>query len=286
MRKILAILMAAVVFTACQKETVTTSESVKTKKAARLVNNEKVKLLKASTNGAFYSRSYIREKTFYVEVANIGFVKQVIVRHKMTDGSWKDFNLSYLKPADANTEIWYYEINYGVGTPQAANFAQNAFLDEFAIKYVVNGQEYWDNNNGKNYNIFNYTATDGLYMQDGLHVSADTYRSKFICGGNKNNLQVFADLRNIAFKKEVTLVYTTDNWATVLRAPFSFANTYAFGGDNFFINPSARNFEKWVVNLSTPRTISSVQYAISYKVNGVEYWDNNYTRNYTIKARY
>jgi len=284
MKNFILLLLTAALFS-CSKEIETPAadqknQSVNTS-SARLATNENVKLFSARTVAAYYSRSYIREKSFYVEVANLSPTKQVIVHHKMTDGTWKDFPLSYVKPSENNAEIWGWDVNYGVGTPAAATFASVAFADEFAIKYVVNGQTYWDNNAGKNYNISSPTITDGMFLQNRLNINADTYHSKFSTAAT-NNLQIQADVRNLNYNKEVTLVYTTNNWTTVNYAPLNFANTYGFGGANFFLNPNQKDFEKWTVSATVNPAVSKVIFALRYRVNGQEYWDNNFGANYVI----
>lgn len=252
--------------------------------ANKLGATQKVRLIKARTVATYYAASQIKEKAFYVEVAKMGIKKQVFVHHKMSDGTWKDLALKYISiGTDSTTLIYGLEFNYGVGTPLEATYATVGFSDQFTIKYVVDGQANWDNNQGVNYSIANPSATDGMYMQDGLHISSDTYHSKFSTVANGNALQIYADVRNIAYNKEVTLVYTTNNWTTVKYAPLTYANTYAFGGANYSINSAERNFEKWMVTITPNTAVNTIKYAIRYKVNGVEYWDNNYGRNYIIK---
>jgi len=295
MRKLLVTLLFTGAMVSCKKDLPVQDNTQETKKSAtkmtgaKLAASEKIKLLKSGTLAAYYSRSYIREKTFYVEVANLAYNKQVFVYHKMSDGTWKEFPLAYMKQADNNAEVWGWELNYGVGTPAAQTFAAVGFSDEFVLKYIVNGQTFWDNNNGKNYNISSPYKTDGLFLQDGVNVSADTYKSYLLLSPSPNNhyVQVQADVRSLAYNKQVTLVYTTNAWRTVQYQSLNYASTYAYGGDNIFLNNSLQNFEKWTTGFYIPQGQGpiSLQYAISYKVNGVEYWDNNYGRNYTIAIR-
>ncbi len=290
MKKILACALILCSLASCKKDIVSNevknddnNEVVTESVGQRLVGSEKVKLLKARTVAAYYASSYIREKAFYVEVDSIPFSKSVIVHHKMSDGTWANFPLKKIRATNTQSEIWGWELNYGVGTPDAARFANVGFSDEFAVRYAVNGQVYWDNNNGINYSISNPLVTDGMFMQAGLNVSADTYHSTFTASTTNNNLRIFADIRNMSFNKEVSLVYSTNNWKTVKYANFTYANTYGFGGSNYSINPTSKEFEKWSVMVTLPLSATSVKYAIRYKVNGVEYWDNNYNKNYTQK---
>lgn len=288
----LLILVLGIGMVSCKKEISNKEVSLQAENVAelntanRLGANEKVKLLKSRTVATYYASSQIKEKAFYVEVAKSGLKRQVFVHHKMSNNTWKDFPLRYLGLAADSTKLLYgWEFNYGVGTPLADSFATVGFSDQFAIKYVVDGQATWDNNNGINYSIANPLATDGMFLQDGLHVNADTYHSTFTTVANGNRLQIFADLRNLAFAKEVTLVYTTNNWATVKYVPFTFANTYGYGGSNYSVYPNQKNFEKWMVTLTPNAATVGIKYAIRYKVNGVEYWDNNYGRNYLIRRK-
>lgn len=292
MKKLSALLILVLGMVSCKKEITNKEVNLASEEVAKMTSinrlgaNEKVKLLKSKTVATYYSSSLLKEKAFYVEVAKSGLKRQVFVYHKMSNNTWKNFPLKYLGLAADSTKLLYgWEFNYGVGTPLADSFATVGFSDQFAIKYVVDGQVNWDNNNGINYSIANPVATDGMFLQDGLHVSADTYHSSFSTVANGNRVQIFADLRNLAFAKEVTLIYTTNNWVTVKNAPFSFANTYAYGGSNYSVYPNVKNFEKWMVNITPNIATVGVKYAIRYKVNGVEYWDNNYGRNYLIKRK-
>lgn len=290
MKKFLVSVLILFALSSCKKEITTENvtndeNNIVTSECAgqRLVGSEKVKLLKARTVAAYYASSYIREKAFYAEIDSTPFSKSVIVHHKMSNGIWANFPLKKIRSTNTKSEIWGWELNYGVGTPEAATFASVGFSDEFAVKYTVNGQVYLDNNNGNNYSISNPLVTDGMFMQDGLNVSADTYHSTFTASTTNNTLRVFADIRNISFNKEVSLVYTTNNWRTVRNANFTYGNTYGFGGSNYAFNPASKNFEKWSVMVYLPLAATTVKYAIRYKVNGVEYWDNNYGKNYTQK---
>lgn len=289
MRKMILAAMVAGALVSCKKELPVTAEtSTKTKTAktaARLNPGENIRLLKARTVAAYYSRSYIRIKGFYAELANIAYAKKVFVHHKMSDGTWKDFPLTYIGPAENNAEIRGWEFSYGVGTPLAAGFAQTGFSDEFVLKYIVNGQTYWDNNGSRNYNISSPYITDGFYLQDGLNISTDLFSSSLRCNSSTGTLQVYADLRNIAYTKEVNMVYTTDNWRTTNNAALSYASTYGYGGSNLNAFPGQQQFEKWAATVTVPAKTTQVKFAVSYKVNGQTYWDNNYGRDYILNRQ-
>lgn len=260
--------------------------SAKNNTASRLAGQEKVKLYKAwSSNAWVYHGAHSTKRYFYAEVANIGYEKKVVVHHKMLDGSWRDFALQYDKSSENNGEIWKLELD--LSTNFSSTVAPPQLGDEFAIYYQVNGQVYWDNNRGNNYKM---NATSGMYLQDGLNISNDVKDSYFAYYPNTtaSQLNVVADVRNLAYEKMVTLVYTTDGWRTVKKVPMQFAQYYSIGSGSTLVSPNQFGIERWRINVPVEDiSMSRVEYAISYKVNGTEYWDNNYGRNYRmLLARY
>ena len=76
-------------------------------------------------------------------------------------------------------------------------------------------------------------------------------------------------MQNYGYNKVVKVRYTTDNWATFKDADLTYYSTYDDGT------------EYWSVELdSSVKIDSNFKYAISYTVNGVTYWDNNFGLNY------
>lgn len=77
--------------------------------------------------------------------------------------------------------------------------------------------------------------------------------------------------KNIGNPKIVKVRYTTDNWATYQEVNATYITTSSDNIDDY-----------WNFNVSVPNTVNQVQYAVSYTVNGVTYWDNNFGSNYTV----
>lgn len=280
-------LILIVVFFSCTKKDMVLPDNLQNNTSsfdqpvARLNNQEKIKLFKAwSSVGYVYAGYYSKRKNIYAEVANLGYNKKVYVHHKMADDTWMDFELKYIKAADNNTEIWGWENDYS-GYTSSPN---NNFGNQFVLKYEVNGQTYWDNNAGLNYSM---GLSDGMYLQTGLNVSVDTYASYFSNYGNatSSSFNVVADIRNIAYNKIVTVVYTSNNWQTVQTAPLNFAQYYSIGNGVSLISPNVFGTERWIANINLNSMIKNIEYAVSYKVNGIEYWDNNFGNNYKVTLK-
>ncbi len=289
-----AFLMIGIVVTlfSCKKDIVLNEEALSSSPSMqtgeRLASQEKIKLLKSwSVYAWVYHGAYNKEKAFYAEVANLAYTKKVYVHHKMNDGTWADFPLSYMKAGDNGSEIWGMELSYGgygsVIVPGTnIDLSANGFGTEYTLKYVVNGQIFWDNNGGRNYTVANPYASDGMYLQNGLNISADTYHSTYNKYNTGRELQVYADVRNISYQKDIKLVYSTDDWKTVKYATVNFLQYYSVGNGSVLPNPNVYGIEKWSVIVSLGNADTKVSYALSYKVNGVEYWDNNFGKNYTL----
>lgn len=285
MRKFLSALCMSIVLFSCEKETLNNTPKTSAATAAEGDNNvtatQKIKLIKTWSVYAYvYSGLYNKQRNFYTEVAKSAYPRQVFVHHKMADGTWQDFPMKYMRPATSTYDVWYLEDAY---SGNGGSSSHQDYADEFVLRYEVNGKTYYDNNNGQNYKI---GLCDGMYLRDGLPVSAETFHSYLVKYSTATyaSFYIEADVKNLAYSKEVKVIYSTDNWQTTNTAPLNFITHYALSDFVVLPNPNIFNNEKWSVYLNLPGNAKYVDYAISYKVNGTEYWDNNYGRNYRIKV--
>uniref|UniRef100_UPI00398E95BB protein phosphatase 1 regulatory subunit 3E n=1 Tax=Pristiophorus japonicus TaxID=55135 RepID=UPI00398E95BB len=98
-----------------------------------------------------------------VRVSNLAYEKQVVVRYTLNQWtSSVDIAASYTAQApDGQTDFFSFKLV----TP--------VFLDvggtlQFAIRYTVAGQEYWDNNGGSNYQLLLLACEGGLQISVNL----------------------------------------------------------------------------------------------------------------------
>lgn len=244
-----------------------------------LAANE-VRLLKAESVVDQHYASNAQSPRFDVLVANLHYVKQVFVHLRTGSGRWIDVPLAYSRPANNGYEVW-------TGTYNNLDPANGSILPpfdpEFVVKYVVNGQTYWDNNGGANYRMGQNSGT----LLVGSNVYEGWYRrDAYSMGGRFTG---WVTVRNIAYAKNVTVVYTTNRWATTRTAAASFAsNFWTFaptGVRSNASNPGQNGCEEWGYTLDVGNA-TRLEYAIRYNVvvNGVTrtYWDNNFGRNYVV----
>jgi hypothetical protein len=283
MKKIFFILFASLSLISCSNDEdfsqKNASNAPQSKTANKLSSGVNVKLYKAWTS---YSQKYgyaQYTRRFQVEVRNLAYDKKVVIMHEMADGTWKDFPLSYISSTPDNTEIWGTDVllsnSFYVGDTPTVLFG-----DEFVARYEVNGTQYWDNNNSANYKM---DALNGTFLRTDLNVTVDTFYSYIYnnyYNSATNTFAVHADVRNLNPTKEVKVVYTTDNWATSTVASLNYTQYLTVGAQQSLISPNVFGMERWFVNIDVPSAVNNIEYAVVYKVNGVEYWDNNFGKNF------
>ncbi|SAL99577.1 hypothetical protein [Absidia glauca] len=93
-------------------------------------------------------------------VSNLAFEKQVIVRYSFDYWqSHREINASYREPIASTTNTWD-RFTFDIGLPPSCSSPSSPSLNNhrpltcwIALRYLVNGQEFWDNNDGKNYQV-------------------------------------------------------------------------------------------------------------------------------------
>ncbi len=244
-----------------------------------------VELTKASSRtGGKYGYSW-QDFSFEIQVDNLAFAKQVDIYYRDSDGQWKTKAATFLRSAATNKELWSTSWVRALNGPYEAN----PVLDiEFAVKYQVNGQTYWDNNGGKNFKLKANSGeliTRPVLADGATAVAPYDYNYDGNTGHVDGYLSVGALVQNLAFAKEVKVHYSYDNWATSHVGNAIFQNNRMVGYSNVSY-PNSNNVEFWSFYTNGPTaqnaTATTVKYAVSYKVNGVTYWDNNYGQNYSL----
>lgn len=285
MKKLAVLFIAVVALVSCSKDeefvVIENGGEVESQTLNRLNEGVNVKLRKASairSEARYGMQPPTYTRNIEVELNNLAYQKEVDVLHQMADGSWKFFPMTYVKSTPDNTEIWKFEFS---------EFS-NPFDNQFVIRYIVNGQEYWDNNNGQNYALGFH---DGTLLGDNVHVLNGGGFVNPIKRFNSNNgsietigkrFDVNVFVQNYGYEKEVKVVYTTDGWATnnVASLDHNFGGEFSGYGKRID-SPNSFGTEFWTnFSIQLDSSVEQLEYAIVYKVNGQEYWDNNFGQNY------
>ncbi|MCX7920795.1 MAG: CBM21 domain-containing protein [Clostridia bacterium] len=203
-----------------------------------------------------------------IAIQNLGATKTVTVRYAYSDGVWKDVAAKYVKTTSDGYELWSFE------TPKVyPSFHYYNFNCTFAVKYTVNGTTYWDNNNNSNYyvSVSNVPGTVNTPYALAKSIVLQAAAGKAQTPGTTTySVNGSIVLKNLAYSKVVKVRYSTDNWATYKEVNATYGFTYS------------NNLESWSFAINNLSPTATVKYCISYTVNGVTYWDNNFGANYTL----
>ena len=274
MKKLFYLAIALLIFSC------TTEDLIENQEAVDVIDINKknlnpVSLVKSWTTFGTYRGFSSYTRKFTVQVADLAFDKSVSIFHEKLDGSWEEIPLSYSFDIDEDQEIW-------IGNQTTSS---QVYADEFVVKYEVDGKVYWDNNNGANYKM---SVRDGYFLANpDSNISVDTdfdsiFYSSFY---DQNQLNVTVDVRNLSPTKEVVVVYTTDGWQTQSEFSLSYRPFWNSGPFISVTSPNQFGIERWSGFVRFDSTINTVEYAVLYRVNGQEYWDNNYGKNHVVIRR-
>lgn len=230
---------------------------------AALFAQDEVKVIRAASfDMGKYGYSWTN-RSYTMLVKNIAYEKNVTIHGETEEGEWKDYPARYIRSCGDNMEIWEVHVNEGPVN--------------FVAKYEVNGETYWDNNNGENYTI----SSEGITLYNDINIlswgTSALYESS-------QTMYVGVNLKNFDYNKDVKVVYTTDNWETRQEAElhYSYYQSYGYGTAD---SPNEAGFEYWYSYIQVDPTVSTIEYAIRYEVNGQVYWDNNFGSNYYVVRR-
>ncbi|GKX29357.1 glycogen-binding regulatory subunit of S/T protein phosphatase I [Vallitalea longa] len=225
-------------------------------------DTENIQLYSSRLHMDYGNRGYINgySSAGYIYIKNLDYDKKVTVHFKYNDTDWKDVPASYYKTLPNGYEIWKFETPY-------TNKVKYQYCGDnyckFAIKYEVNGNTYWDNNNGRDY-----------YLSQSKH---SIELSKCKIGESqfyKNSRQLWFYIKDMGNNKNIKLRVTNDNWATYKDYDCNYVTSYPNGVEEWYIN-------LWKNDIDTTPSPSS-QYVLYYTVNGMTYWDNNFGENYSF----
>lgn len=246
--------------------------------AANAFAADEIKLLRSQSTVSAYYQVGLQTVRFEALVKNLAYAKQVYAHLKKPDGSWVDVPLAYNRVADNGREVWSGNFN---DTDATGALTFQSWDLEFALRYKVNGVEYWDNNAGQNYR----QAKDS-----GDLMPAAVVLDRFVDTGNPvvvygSRYYGSSSLKNLGSSKQVEIRYTTDGWVTTRSAQAVWNADFWRSYYSSATNPNAYGVEEWAYSLPLPADATRIEYAVGYTVNGQTYWDNNFGRNYVVAVK-
>ncbi|MBW2733343.1 MAG: hypothetical protein JRH20_13215 [Deltaproteobacteria bacterium] len=205
-----------------------------------------------------------KERNFVVRVQNIAYHKDVVIHVETASGEWVDIAATYVSGAAGNTELW------------KARVQSDGYGRKFVVKYTVKGVTYWDNNNGRDYEMGD---ADGPMLGVGVNVRMN---QAFFTNYNSSarSLRGTIDVRNLGYSKKVRVHYSTDGWQTEQTTDARYLGYMRIYGYSGVQNPNVHGIEGWT--FETYVSGDKVDYYVTYEVDGQTHRDNNYGANYTL----
>jgi hypothetical protein len=198
---------------------------------------------------------------FCVLVQNLGFAKYVgIWGHEVSTDTWSFHCCNYTRSLPGNAEIW----EASVESP----------LDEFGVGYQDVANLHWDSNGGHNYSL-DYRAAEST-VGIGTAVINPALLAVSWEVDAAGNLAVDVLVKNVAFVKQVAIVYTTNNWLTLQNAFGNYSQSLAPVG-----SPHQLNAELWEIVAPVGEGVRG-QFAAFLTSAGATHWDNNFGLNYSF----
>jgi hypothetical protein len=251
MKKFFVFALLAAVLAGCAVAPATDVKSISTDAAS--ASNAGTSFTVKLKNAQGFTSHYV--PFFYVRgtvlVANLGYSKVVGIRYSSDNwATYTDFDGEF-----AGSENGYDRF-------RVQSYATVSPSIKFAVYYKVNGQTYWDNNNGANYEV---TSTKGVINP--LEVQLTEAKIEYYYSGFNMNTTV--KVKNLSPTKKVNIVYTIDGVTYSTPIAYSAAST--------------DGYEIWKgVVILPPGFNTAVKFAVSYDVNGTTYWDNQCFYDYYL----
>ncbi|WP_405208346.1 hypothetical protein [Aquimarina sp. LLG6339-5] len=266
MRKIYVVLSVILALYSCASDIDTMNLESKSIELSSKNSSENVKLLSAWTANRSSPVHINYQRKFKVKVKNLAYQKEVAIHHLMNDGNWIDIPLAYEQSIGNDEEIWVGEV-----TPD-----NEVYSTDFVVKYTVNGETYWDNNQGKNYSML---VNTGGYLSSETEVEINKSFTRSAGTSFVININAKRDYGAVATAE---VIYTTDGWITKSIAPLTYQRYFRVGYAHYIMSPNQFDVDIYNTSIRVPDDVQSIEFAVVYKVNGEEYWDNNYGNNYTL----
>ncbi|WP_299219448.1 carbohydrate-binding protein [uncultured Aquimarina sp.] len=266
MRKIYLVLSVILGLFSCTSDVDNLDSEMKSIELSAKTSSENVKLLSAWTANRSSPVHINYQRKFKVKVKNLAYQKEVAIHHATYNGNWVDIPLTFEQAIENDEEIWVGEV-----TPD-----YEIYSDEFVVKYTVNGETYWDNNSGKNYSML---VNVGGYLSPEINVELN--KSFTRPTGSSFAINVNAR-RNYGAPATVEVVYTTDGWVTKNTVPLAYQRYFRVGYAHYIMSPNQFDVDVYDTSIRVAEDVQSIDFAIVYKIDGQEYWDNNYGSNYTL----
>jgi hypothetical protein len=202
-----------------------------------------------------------------VKVKNIAFTKNVGIHYTPNGNTWKDAPLAF------SSHFGNYDIFTGTVNEQVA---------QFVIRYSTDGQTFFDNNGGQNYQFGSNLATVG----GNVVLNMAKARRGLQAGGGfvftTSWLEGEILVNNLSFVKDVGVRLSTDNGVSWHDTHGFFSGSHTSTG--MFVGTGAEVWRFKTPELNLDNSSSEFRLAAFYRnvATGEVFWDNNFGQDYKV----
>ena len=212
---------------------------------------------------------------FFMCLENVGFNKQVDVEWAGEDGGWRTLAAYFHSKREENQELWVAKIKLQENARKSLPGTV-----QFSLRYRVNGEEFWDNNNGWNYVS---EANSGIKVSGNFPVLNIDFADR-LTDGQKSIPITVATNQSLAAKK-VVIHWTKDNWRHSYETPcFLKKDHWQKSAGSTTPNPNEFGIQIWTGQIKI-RDAFRVQYCVSCEGKEHTLWENNGGHNYVISRK-
>lgn len=212
---------------------------------------------------------------FFMCLENVGFNKQVDIEWAGEDGGWRTLAAYFHSKREENQELWVAKIKLQENARKSLPGTV-----QFSLRYRVNGEEFWDNNNGWNYVS---EANSGIKVAGNFPVLNIDFADR-LTDGQKSIPITVATNQSLAAKK-VVIHWTKDNWRHSYETPcFLKKDHWQKSAGSTTPNPNEFGIQIWTGQIKI-RDAFRVQYCVSCEGKEQTLWDNNGGHNYVISRK-
>ena len=215
-------------------------------------------------------RQLYQELSFFMLVKNYSPDKQCEVVWSGEDGVWSSLPALYHSPIDLDKECWHAHI---ILTGNITKSIPGNI--KFALRYQVEGKEYWDNNHGLNYSS---QADSGIKLAPNYTLLNVGFESNLYDG--QKQVSIYVAVNRFVKAKAVTIHWTLDNWRHTRTTECLLDVNYW----NHHLQSNARNPNQYGIQLwhglLNIENAFRLQYTLSCDCDDQVHLDNNYGSNY------
>lgn len=233
-----------------------------------------VRLVCALNTVTRHAGRVIQRLGFMIRVANLAFEKQVDVCWAGEDGVWQQTAARFDAEAPDDEEFWIAELKLSLAPDRSlpGNIV-------FALRYRVLDDEYWDNNDGRNYTI---QADSGVLLGPDVPLISRSVRRRDADGSTQVSVAVAVDAKIGA--QRVAVHWSTDDWQTTrttwctLRSDFWDSTLRSIAR-----NPNHYGVQIWDTQFDLQRS-RSAKYRVACESTQQTMWDDYSTRKHPLPS--